>query len=633
MKGIDWGKIKTFPVTPRRQVKWFDVRQLLITAWQALAATVVGPMTGRRELMSALDREEKVEDQYAQEDEIWIDYVADAGDGWDSTLSIAWLVGRDSLALRKDGTPTPQPIPAGQDEADPLIDNAFLLRHGKVLIFGGDQVYPTASAKGYQQRLVDPYTCARYFQKPPRDVFALPGNHDWYDGLTSFIRLFCQAQENRRWLGAWGTRQRRSYFALKLPHGWWLWGVDMALEDDLDPPQYEYFRRRSKELADGDQVILCVPTPIWLKQETSAAIHAEMEHRMATKLQIITELASGQKKESVQGQSQDRARAPVYLTGDLHHYAHYFSSEGEGAHFVVCGGGGAYGLGTLELRRTVCVATAKESFVAAECQTLFPDRQTSQQLRRGAWKFPLHNTSFTVLLSCIQIINLWLVDVALAKCGGKWWERMGDEDFAGRLQGAMQYAPGSTLWLLLILVGFTVYALSGRAPGGPKGVAGVAGFAHGLTQVLGALVLVWLAIKLVALLELESGGLFFGVTLLIYLPLLFFFCGTLFGLYLVASHKFLHLHNEDVFSSQSIEDYKSFLRMKVTAEGLTIYPVGLKKIARKWRPAPDVQVKKESAQVQSVTVREKFNRVFDPAEELAPHLIEAPIFIPGRKKS
>ena len=36
--------------------------------------------------------------------------------------------------------------------------------------------------------------------------------------------------------------QHRSYFALKLPHRWWLVGVDSALQSDLDVPQLEYFR-------------------------------------------------------------------------------------------------------------------------------------------------------------------------------------------------------------------------------------------------------------------------------------------------------------------------------------------------------------------------------------------------------
>ena len=28
--------------------------------------------------------------------------------------------------------------------------------------------------------------------------------------------------------------QEKSYYALRLPHGWWLFGLDLALVDDID---------------------------------------------------------------------------------------------------------------------------------------------------------------------------------------------------------------------------------------------------------------------------------------------------------------------------------------------------------------------------------------------------------------
>jgi hypothetical protein len=128
-------------------------------------------------------------------------------------------------------------------------------------VMGGDQVYPFASREGYKERLVDSYACALPHTGPPHPVlFALPGNHDWYDGLVSFTRLFCQG----RWIGGWQTVQRRSYFALKLPHRWWLWGVDVQLESDIDQPQLEYFCKVADEMIEGDRVILAIAEPHWI---------------------------------------------------------------------------------------------------------------------------------------------------------------------------------------------------------------------------------------------------------------------------------------------------------------------------------------------------------------------------------
>lgn len=65
-------------------------------------------------------------------------------------------------------------------------------------------------------------------------AFAIPGNHDWIDGLETFQRFI----HHRGWLGGWLLPQEKSYFALRLPHGWWMFGLDLALVDDIDMCQY-----------------------------------------------------------------------------------------------------------------------------------------------------------------------------------------------------------------------------------------------------------------------------------------------------------------------------------------------------------------------------------------------------------
>ena len=67
----------------------------------------------------------------------------------------------------------------------------------------------------------------------------MPGNHDWYDGLTAFLRLFVRSRD--RHFGGWGTGQSRSYFAVELPADWWLLGLDDQSGSYLDDPQLTYF--------------------------------------------------------------------------------------------------------------------------------------------------------------------------------------------------------------------------------------------------------------------------------------------------------------------------------------------------------------------------------------------------------
>ena len=110
------------------------------------------------------------------------------------------------------------------------------------------------SATEYENRLIGPYRAALPFVDEPRGthLYAIPGNHDWYDGLTNFIRIFCQ----KAWIGGWQTRQERSYFALELPHRWWLWAIDIQFDAYIDDPQLAYFRAANELLRQGDQVIL-----------------------------------------------------------------------------------------------------------------------------------------------------------------------------------------------------------------------------------------------------------------------------------------------------------------------------------------------------------------------------------------
>ncbi|KAF1776014.1 S-adenosyl-L-methionine-dependent methyltransferase [Phytophthora cactorum] len=155
---------------------------------------------------------------------------------------------------------------------------------GDALVIGGDLAYPHPDDKTYETRL---FRCFEYAMKPPPSyhpssistqkkapdgcaslreyegpsVFAIPGNHDWFDGLNTFTRYICQ----RDWLGGWLLPQKTSYFSLKLPHGWWLFGVDLALENDVDTEQFGFFERVVKtQMGPNDAVIVLTHEPRWL---------------------------------------------------------------------------------------------------------------------------------------------------------------------------------------------------------------------------------------------------------------------------------------------------------------------------------------------------------------------------------
>src|SRR5262249_27855849 len=188
----------------------------------------------------------------------WFDFVADNGDGWESTYAVARMLAAPDLTIAN--------CPDG------------LLPRGRLMVMGGDQVYPTPSEEDYSTKLVEPFreatrSNAQTWASVAPDLYAIPGNHDWYDGLSAFLNLFCWRQMPGAMatarpggkIGGWQTQQTRRYFALRLPHDWWIWGVDIQLTNYIDQQQINFFDHVARHwMAPGSKLILCGGDPDWV---------------------------------------------------------------------------------------------------------------------------------------------------------------------------------------------------------------------------------------------------------------------------------------------------------------------------------------------------------------------------------
>jgi hypothetical protein len=73
-----------------------------------------------------------------------------------------------------------------------------LLEVGKdthFMVICSDVVYPAGDVNEYRDKFFIPY------KGYPKPIYALPGNHDWYDGLNGFMVHFCGAEPSERSLG------------------------------------------------------------------------------------------------------------------------------------------------------------------------------------------------------------------------------------------------------------------------------------------------------------------------------------------------------------------------------------------------------------------------------------------------
>jgi hypothetical protein len=322
--------------------------------------------------------------------EVWVDFVADTGDDHDLSAAVGRLLFSDYALGGED----PRRLPRGD-----------------VLIFGGDTAYPLSSARELERRLLRPWNEVlrdRASDDRPRVLLGIPGNHDWYDGLDGFGRLFrrspldelpeavsraltpaAPASRDERADGtllrhlhvdeiveslhlageAWeglaaifaGSTVRRtqrlalagyrpvqeaSFWALRLAPGLDLWGVDRQLRS-ADFRQRVFFAQRAAE-APTSRKLLVAPDPALAYGEPN---EPGMEILEACHLSL-------------------EANRLLYLTADVHHYERL--AVGESLH-VIAGGGGAFLHGSR-------IAPEAGSAPAA---VVYPDKTTSRRLALG----------------------------------------------------------------------------------------------------------------------------------------------------------------------------------------------------------------------------------------------------------
>jgi hypothetical protein len=298
---------------------WFEPGLLLKLLWRVIVSDVFGQYADRRLIVAALDTPSKrLQRKRADltqciktdaEGAVWIDYVADLGDGFDATYAIAFLLAQPSIQV--DGKNLPR---------------------GSLLIFGGDEAYPHAGREEYTRKIRKPYS----FASPdlagcdPVPLLAVPGNHDWYDGLVTFLAVFCR--EKATPIGTWRAIQRRSYFAAKVTEDWWIWGIDIALVYDMDQPQADYFVNIASAMEPASKLIVCCAEPGWYKPDSE-----DLSYRTL-----------GYARWIIKNANKD-IRIPLLLSGDSHHYARYSPEPGE-TNYITSGGGGAYLNGTMGLK-------------------------------------------------------------------------------------------------------------------------------------------------------------------------------------------------------------------------------------------------------------------------------------------
>ncbi len=280
--------------------------------------------------------------------DLWVDYVADTGDDADVSEAVARLV------VAEYYLPVP-PTPGRPSDATGS-GGEVLAPRGDILFFGGDTAYPVATAEEIHDRVVVPFNrvLATRDDGKMRVLLGIPGNHDWYDGLDGFARLFrkrpyevippiktggmyatLQRGELSRYtefakrfmlgehiekpstLDLLGYRpaQSASYFALPLAPGLHLYAVDRQLRH-VDYRQRQYFDSWRLRHPGAGRVI-ALPDPPYHFGSPNFSGQGMLK-------------ALSLKEGSDEG---------LVISGDIHHYERWQQGA---TSYVVAGGGGAF---------------------------------------------------------------------------------------------------------------------------------------------------------------------------------------------------------------------------------------------------------------------------------------------------
>lgn len=620
-----------------RMVRWYSPAHLISTGWRSIVSELFGQYADQRIMQATIDGfgpevMKTVVGRYNYSDlhqlgdgnAVWVDYVADLGDGFDSTYAMASLISAPQLDIAGAGT-----LPAA-----------------KLLIMGGDQVYPFPTRKDYRERFAMPYSTALPATSDGnwrRLLFVLPGNHDWYDGLSSFDYMFCKARfgravENR--IGGWLCPQHRSYFAIRLPHNWWIWGADIQLAQYLDAGQVLYFEGVAEAMkqhpTEAPKLILCTAEPSWNYDKVEML---QGEDNLSHITKIATDAG---------------ARICAVIAGDLHHYSRYEAKDA-GTSFVTAGGGGAYFSPTHYLKNVRKMSWGgKPAALDIRCKikdgkstgepSCWPSRGESRRLSLLTLGFPFKNYGFAVALGIFYWLMTWVFATTRFE-GGPWkYKSVGDilirdPEFSWFpdlfILTPLAAATNVMLGIMSLALWLVLYAYADSSRGGKvKLLIATLHWAGHVSMMIAMYFFVsytsiWLvdwiwpkAAPMLDQLEIDSSTtvseLFRSIVIF---PLEMAFVGGIaagfvWGTYLTICC-LVGMHCDQAFASMGIPDFKNFLRMKVEPNKLTIYPIGLRRSPRRWswRRAKDQGVGASSGPA------------IVPSRPLRPSLIEGPIEI------
>lgn len=487
---------------------------------------------------------EQREFDYRSDEDFWFDWVADTGDGFDPSLAVAQLLAQ---GLMIDGLDLPR---------------------GRLLVHGGDLCYPFPQDMARFTDIMELAAPEKEGEDRP-DLFIIPGNHEWADGLELFDRLLKRSN-----IGGWKLPQTSSYFALRVS-GWLVYALDMVEEadmPDLDEAQFTFFEEHARRHP-SERVLILTHVPEYVKTSCLG-------------------MKAFERLDRLKGLLGDRLL--LHIAGDVHYYRRYEAEGPSPCTMLISGGGGAVGHGTF-LPEATHVKSAGRSFASAACYPTVAEseRVFSRKILTTVQRGPV---SYLGIFYAGMVAAIAPAPVGhLSELALGFWSQS--------TSGSCVSFHASVLTLLAIHYTMQVCSESGGVKFMVR--SALLTLVHTCAHVAACF-----ALRIVLELVWRSAMIDNSpVTLSVYrisMLLAMHFIGgwigmVLYNIYFYVACLFFQAHWAEGHSYIGHEGHKSFLRMRVTPRGdLDVYAVGLDTVPQQWIAGD----------------------AFTPVEPLSPHLIE-----------
>ncbi|HLO79698.1 MAG TPA: metallophosphoesterase [Chitinophagaceae bacterium] len=293
---------------------------------------------------------------------VWDSWAAKRTDEWRSSMASATskTISANSFRLMPEGVNDKDDFSfvvigdPGEGDASQLVLKDMIQKVSekpdvKFVVISSDVIYPSGAMKDYERKF---YMPMKGVTKP---VYAIPGNHDWYDALEGFAANFYEPDAARKAMQARINKDLQISSTSKENIDAMISKAQFLREEYRVPTGFQ--QAPFFQVSNGQFLLICIDTGVkrqldslelsWVKQVLEKNQGKFVMALLGHPFYAIGEYQGSMNPEFQKLHELLRSyKVPVVMAGDTHDFEYYLeapkNNDGHTMHHFVNGGGGAY---------------------------------------------------------------------------------------------------------------------------------------------------------------------------------------------------------------------------------------------------------------------------------------------------